>query len=204
MGRSLAHAEADRVLDVVRLTDRRSERIGRLSHGMRRRVAVASALLGSPDLVLLDEPTAGLDPVQARSLRQALASLRGVQTLVVSSHNLDELERLCDWVVMMDSGECITQGPLAEVVGRTSRVAWTLGPGEVPLDGIRAAVPEQEFAVDGQTLLQTAGSVEALDQGSVAVMSQLAEAGIAVRRVQRGVGLERRFFEAAGEDVNPL
>ncbi len=191
-----ARREADRLLDLVLLADRARDRIAHLSHGMRRRVAVATALVGSPRLVLLDEPLAGLDPKQARSLREALAELRGIQTLVVSSHNLHELERLCDHVVMIAAGRCVEQGPMAEVTGQRAVVQWTLGPGEVPLDALRAAVPEDAFEVQDGVLVQRA--LGDLDASSVEVMRVLAGAGVAVREVRRGLGLERRFIDAHG------
>ena len=193
MSRSDARAEASRILEVVRLGDRVDSRISTLSHGMRRRVAVASALVGSPELVLLDEPLAGLDPVQAHSLRDALKGLRGVQTLVISSHNLAELERMCDWVVMMAEGRCLRQGTLAEVTGQTSRVEWVVV-GEVPLQQLREALPGHVLSVvDG--LLIKESETGSLDESSVQIMGALSAAGVAVREVRRGVSLERRFID---------
>lgn len=189
-----AHAEAERVLSLVRLGDKAGKRIGSLSHGMRRRVAVASALVGSPELVLLDEPTAGLDPVQSASLREALDQIRGITTLVVSSHNLDELERLCDWVVMVDKGRCLAQGTLAQVTGRAQVVVWELGPGEVPLSVLAEKLPEHGFRVEEGTLTQEAPGQEDLDASSVVVAGALAAAGVGIRSVRRGMSLERRFL----------
>jgi ABC-type multidrug transport system ATPase subunit len=194
LGRTSARKETERVLDVVGLTDRRNKRIGSLSHGMRRRVAVASALIGQPDLVLLDEPTAGLDPVQARSLREALLERRAGQTVVVSSHNLEELERICDWVVMMDSGKCLREGSVADVTGRQSTVVWELV-GAAPLDALATALPAHTFALDGELLTQTAPVGGDLDASSVQVMAVLAAAAVPVRGVRRGIGLEKRFFD---------
>jgi ABC-2 type transport system ATP-binding protein len=193
-----AQREAERVLELVHLGDRASRRIGTLSHGMRRRVAVASALVGEPALVLLDEPTAGLDPVQARSLRDALVRRRPGQTLVVSSHDLHELERICDWVVMIDRGHLLRQGPLAEVAGTGETVLWHLGPGEVPLQKLRVALPDHGWRVEDGVLEQTAPDGTDLDSSSVAVARVLAEANIPIRELRRGVGLERRFFEDRG------
>jgi ABC-2 type transport system ATP-binding protein len=196
LGGGEAAREAERVLDLVRLTERRDRRIGTLSHGMRRRVAVASALVGDPDLVLLDEPTAGLDPVQAISLREALSSRRADQTVIVSSHNLDELERICDWVVMMDRGKVLRQGTIAEVTGRGQVVHWTIA-GEAPLDVLRAALPGHAFSVDGAVLVQRAPSDVDLDASSVVIAGQLAAAGVAIREVKRGMSLEQRFLDDA-------
>jgi ABC-2 type transport system ATP-binding protein len=189
-----ARREAGRVLELVQLGDRSDRRIGTLSHGMRRRVAVASALVGEPELVLLDEPTAGLDPVQARSLREALVRRRPGQTLVVSSHDLHELERICDWVVMIDQGRLLRQGPLAEVAGTVESVLWRLGPGEVPLQALRAALPGHTWRVADDILEQISPDGADLDSSSIEVARVLAAAGVPIRELRRGVGLERRFF----------
>jgi ABC-type multidrug transport system ATPase subunit len=196
MGAGEAAREADRVVEVVRLEDRGTARIGALSHGMRRRVAVASALLGSPELVLLDEPMAGLDPLQAKSLRDALAALRGRQTFVISSHNLDELEKLCDHVVMIDQGRCLRQGPMQAITGTEALAQWTLG-GDVPIDALQAAVPGHGFAREGPVLIERATDGAALDRSSVVIMALLAERGIPIRAVRRGKALERQFLEDA-------
>jgi ABC-type multidrug transport system ATPase subunit len=190
-----AGREAERVVELVALGDRRRERIATLSHGMRRRVAVATALVGSPALVLLDEPISGLDPVQAHGLTEALAELRGVQTLVISSHDLDGLERLSDWVVMLANGRCVREGTLAEVTGRGTVVRWEVGPGPVPLDALAGRLPRHAFALEDGALLERAPDDADLDASSVVVMALLAGARVAVRSVRRGVGLERRFLE---------
>lgn len=197
-----ASAEADRVLDLVNLEDRRDRRIGSLSHGMRRRVAVASALVGDPDLVLLDEPSAGLDPVQAQSLRQVLSHHRAGQTLIVSSHNLDELERICDQVVMMDRGRVLRQGSLGEVTGRGQLVEWSLGPGEIPLADLHHALPDHGFSVEGGVLTERAPADSDLDASSVVIARVLAGAGVAIREVRRGRSLERTFLDDASRQAS--
>ena len=85
------------------------DKIGALSHGMKKRVAIAQALMGKPELVLLDEPTAGLDPANARNIRQQVMALAGETTFLISSHNLEELERLCGEVLYLEQGELKAQ-----------------------------------------------------------------------------------------------
>lgn len=97
--------EAARVLELMQLADVHKEKITALSHGMKKRVAIAQALMGSPNLVLLDEPTAGLDPENARNIRQQVTELSGETTFIVSSHNLSELERMCSQVMHLEQGE---------------------------------------------------------------------------------------------------
>lgn len=100
-----AKREALRVLALVDLTDSAEAKPKSLSHGMSKRVSIAQALMGSPKIVLLDEPTAGLDPANAKKIRQIVKDLSGNTTFVISSHNLDELEKLCDQVVYLEHGK---------------------------------------------------------------------------------------------------
>ena len=91
MSKETAVREAERVLAIVDLGELAGRRAGTLSHGQVKRVGVAQAFLGDPELILLDEPTAGLDPRHAHDLREAIRNHRGQRTIVVSSHNLQEL-----------------------------------------------------------------------------------------------------------------
>lgn len=105
MNAKLAADEALRVLSLVDLVDIAQQKPPSLSHGMGKRVAIAQALIGSPILVLLDEPTAGLDPANAKKVRELVKTLSPTTTFMISSHNLDELEKLCDQVLYLDKGE---------------------------------------------------------------------------------------------------
>ncbi len=100
-----AKQEAIRVLTLVDLADVAEQKPPSLSHGMSKRVSIAQALIGSPELVLLDEPTAGLDPANAKKVRELVKALSPTTTFMISSHNLDELEKLCDQVLYLDKGQ---------------------------------------------------------------------------------------------------
>lgn len=100
-----ARAEAERVLVLLGLGDSLHHLPATLSHGMRKRVSIAQALIGSPELVLLDEPTAGLDPENARNIRAIIQGLSTTATFIISSHNLEELERLCKTVLLIENGQ---------------------------------------------------------------------------------------------------
>ncbi|MEZ9596210.1 ABC transporter ATP-binding protein [Shewanella sp. 10N.261.52.F9] len=112
--RKNAQAEAIRVLNLVDLADSAKQKPRALSHGMAKRVAIAQALMGSPELVLLDEPTAGLDPANAKKIRELVKSLAGTTTFIISSHNLDELEKLCDQVLYLEHGQLRQSVSMAE------------------------------------------------------------------------------------------
>ncbi len=200
-----AEREAGRWLEALNLGDRSLSRIDTLSHGMRRRVAVASALVGQPRLVMLDEPTAGLDPVQARSLRSLLGELRGRTTVLISSHNLLELELLCDWVVLMELGRCTRFGSLGDVTGQRERMEWTLATANVSRDALVAALPGHTIALEGDKLAVTVPPGGDPDEACLLVMRVLLDQRVAARELRRGVGLERRMIDGAvgGRDTGP-
>lgn len=121
MASSDAKAAAASVLAKVNLLDRADASVRSLSHGMRKRVMTAQCFLGDPDLVLLDEPMNGLDPVEAERLRKVILERKDRKTTVISSHNLLDLERLCTHIAFVDKGRVRRFGSLAELTadGRT-------------------------------------------------------------------------------------
>jgi ABC-2 type transport system ATP-binding protein len=109
MARQQAMLETGRVLDAFALTEVAHEKPPVLSHGMAKRVAIAQALIGQPALVLLDEPTAGLDPVNVRTVRAVIAEQASTTTFIISSHDLAELDRLCQHVLLLENGRLQTE-----------------------------------------------------------------------------------------------
>jgi len=101
-----------------------SQRCGSLSHGMAKRVALAQAFLGEPEVVLLDEPTAGLDPRVAYEMRQLIKAKKEKArcTIVISSHNLQELEEICDAAAILDRGRVVAQGTMSELTAANEEV----------------------------------------------------------------------------------
>ena len=115
----LIRERADELLDFVQLADRRDRRVEPLSGGMKRRLTIARALINQPDLMLLDEPTTGLDPQARHALWDRLYRLkqRGV-TLVLTTHYMDEAEQLCDRLVVMDRGKIVAEGSPRDLISR--------------------------------------------------------------------------------------
>ena len=109
----------DELLDFVHLADRRESRVDSLSGGMKRRLTIARALINEPELMLLDEPTTGLDPQARHALWDRLYRLkqRGV-TLVLTTHYMDEAEQLCDRLVVMDRAKIVAEGSPRELIER--------------------------------------------------------------------------------------
>jgi ABC-2 type transport system ATP-binding protein len=107
----------DEVLEIVGLTDRAGDRVKGYSLGMKQRLAVASALLKSPDLLILDEPANGLDPAGIREMRDLMSNLVGAgATVLLSSHILSEIQLICDSVTIISKGRRVAFGPVAEVL----------------------------------------------------------------------------------------
>lgn len=121
----LRHAEVRRVLDLVHLGDRGAMRVSKLSGGQRRRLAIAQALIGSPDLLILDEPTTGLDPEQRASLRSLLSGLGG--TVLISTHQTEDVSALCDRVLVIDAGAVRFDGTVPELLA-TAASRVRIGP----------------------------------------------------------------------------
>jgi lipooligosaccharide transport system ATP-binding protein len=117
MSRRNAQGRAAELLDFAALGDRRDRSIRELSGGMKRRLVIARALVNDPELVVLDEPTTGLDPQARHLIWQRLSDLRGRGvTLVLTTHNMDEAERLCDSIVIMDRGKILAAGSPSSLV----------------------------------------------------------------------------------------
>jgi ABC-2 type transport system ATP-binding protein len=118
------HAEVRRVLELVGLTEVTTKKVRRLSGGMRRRLGVAQALLGSPQLLVLDEPTAGLDPEQRATLRAILSGLGQHATVLLSTHQTEDIAALCDRVIVLDAGRVGFDGMVADLVGTAAGSVW--------------------------------------------------------------------------------
>lgn len=103
-----------RSLELVQLQDRFKSKATELSHGMNKRLLIAQTLLGNPEIILLDEPTAGIDPPNAKLIRDLIASESDNTTFIVSSHNLDELEKVCDTVIHLADGKLISQSSITD------------------------------------------------------------------------------------------
>jgi ABC-2 type transport system ATP-binding protein len=125
-----ARQRASQVLDLVGLDEARFRPIGGYSTGMRQRTKLAQALVAGPDLVLLDEPTAGLDPMGRDSMLDVVSRLGGLGiTVVMATHLLEDVVRTCDHVVLLDAGRLVSAASTASLVQRTGVVTVDVGPG---------------------------------------------------------------------------
>lgn len=107
--------EIERVLELVNLEDRIQDRVSRLSGGMQRRIGIAQAVLGNPDIVFMDEPTAGLDPEERVRFRSVLEDIKKERTVLVSTHIVEDVESVCERVIIMNQGEILENSSVSEV-----------------------------------------------------------------------------------------
>ena len=127
--------QAEELLERVGLADVRSRRIGGFSGGMRRRVGIAQALMGDPRLLVVDEPTAGLDPEERMRFRTLLATLGGNRTVILSTHILDDVAQTCPYICVLRGGRLRYDGATAGLVDGARGRTWTTGPRMAPPEG---------------------------------------------------------------------
>ncbi|MDO3397350.1 ATP-binding cassette domain-containing protein [Nocardioides sp. SOB44] len=122
--RDRRHREVRRVLDLVGLAGSATKKVRRLSGGQRRRVALAQALLGEPRILVLDEPTTGLDPTQRADLRRTLSVIADRCTVLLSTHQTEDVAALCERVVVLAGGTVRFDGPVTELVATAAGRVW--------------------------------------------------------------------------------
>ncbi|OUD00168.1 ABC transporter ATP-binding protein, partial [Streptomyces swartbergensis] len=152
-GRQPEDAHLEEALEIAGLGDALARAVRTYSQGMRQRLAIAQAMLGMPDLLILDEPTNGLDPPQIREMREVMIRYAAAgRTVIVSSHLLAEVEQTCTHLVVMDHGQLVQAGPVEDIVGSgDTLLVGTATPVDEPvvekvaaLPGVASAVPVDE------------------------------------------------------------
>ena len=214
-----AREEVIHSLDLVGLKSFAKRRVGSLSHGMVKRLGIAQAFLGHPEVILLDEPTAGLDPAVARQIRDLIRQLQEHATIVVSSHNLAEVQEMCDHVAILDHGNLVLAGSVDEIT-RADRehnlcLSRPLRKGELQqlssIDGVRSlktlSQPGADHGRESAEYLVTLDlSADNVDQDAViaAILRSVLDMGITPRRLAEGRSLESQFLEVTGaQSGNP-
>ncbi|OYU26641.1 MAG: ABC transporter ATP-binding protein [Burkholderiales bacterium PBB2] len=198
-------ARALEVLAQVGLADRAQDKPASFSGGMKRRLNIACALIHGPELLLLDEPTAGVDPQSRNAIFEQLEALkRAGMALVYTTHYMEEVERLADRVLIIDHGQQVAHGSLAELY-RLLPAAETLS---LELEReIDSNLEATLRALPGVQQLQRRGSqlqlgLSDLGQGSAAVLGALAAAGVAPRHISSGrANLEDVFLSLTGRQL---
>ncbi|RUP67648.1 putative ABC transporter ATP-binding protein YxlF [Streptomyces sp. NP10] len=176
-GRPAEDSHIDEALEIAGLGDALARAVRTYSQGMRQRLAIAQAMLGMPDLLILDEPTNGLDPPQIREMRDVMIRYAaGGRTVIVSSHLLSEVEQSCTHLVVMDRGRLVQAGPVAEITGSGDMILVTtaeevsepLAEKVAALPGIGSAIPTDDrrgllVRLDGATTSRLVADLVRLD-----------------------------------------
>jgi ABC-2 type transport system ATP-binding protein len=187
---------ADELLEWLELTDAADQAVGGYSGGMLRKLAVGQAMLGDPELLILDEPTAALDPEGRAMIIDALGNLTDEGTTVfVSSHVLTELEQFIDTVTFLNEGRIVTSGPLEEVLSSTTVEQFVVDASDNDLLADLLAAHDSVDGVDRGDdggLAVTTGDPAAF---AVALPEVLSEANLGLYSVGRDGGLEERFLD---------
>ncbi|MEU9876998.1 CocE/NonD family hydrolase [Streptomyces phaeochromogenes] len=199
-GRPPEDAHLDEALKIAGLGDALSRAVRTYSQGMRQRLAIAQAMLGLPDLLILDEPTNGLDPPQIREMREVMIRYAAAgRTVIVSSHLLAEVEQSCTHLVVMDHGKLVQAGPVQEIIGSgDTLLVGTATPADEPVVEKVAALPGVVSAVrtdDGLLVrLDADGSARRL-------VAELVRMDVPVESVGPHRRLEDAFLTLIGESA---
>lgn len=195
--------EASRVLHLVKLPDAwgRSPRV--LSHGMRKRVGLAQAFIGNPEIIILDEPVAGLDPESARQVRAAIREAATDRTVLISSHDLDQVQDLCSDVALIEKGQVVRTQHVADLISAGGHVAFKLT--AAPPDTVVRAIEALPFVtsarwdpVDARLRIECETTDAPLDTSSSQLVQLLVEKGVAFSDMQVGRRLADVVRDAAG------
>lgn len=207
-GRPLDQAYLDEALEVAGLGQDVHRTVRTYSQGMRQRLAIAQAMLGLPDLLVLDEPTNGLDPPQIREMREVLMRYAATgRTVLVSSHLLSEVEQTCSHVVVMHHGEVVASGVVADLVGSATALVVDIGGsegGQAGRERVIARAGDVAASVPGAREVTTTASgltLELIGTPRAVLVRALVEAGLEVERVAPRRGLEEAFLALIGEEA---
>lgn len=196
---ALAQRRADELLEFTELTEKRNADVRSLSGGMKRRLTLARGLLNRPELLILDEPTTGLDPQVRITLWDKLEALRSEGTTVImSTHYMDEAERLCDRVVLMDHGEVLTEGKPRELIAE--HLPPQVIEARIRADGVEPF--ERLASQPGHTLVRSAERVSVYVENGMNALEELSADGVDTDRAfVRPTNLEDVFLELTGRQL---
>jgi len=201
-GRPKADAHIDEALEIAALGDALDRPVRTYSQGMRQRLAIAQAMLGLPDLLILDEPTNGLDPQQIREMRSVITRYAaGGRTVIVSSHLLAEVEQTCTHLVVMDQGRLRAAGPVAEITGGGDALLVGVAP-DVMTAETREAVAHKIAVLPGVAEAEPAehGLLIRLDGLPVPdLLTELLRLGVPIENLGPQRRLEDAFLTLTGE-----
>ena len=208
-----AHSNVMETLELVGLESVAKRRVGALSHGMVKRLGIAQAFLGRPEVILLDEPTSGLDPANARQVRDLIKQLQQSATIIVSSHNMAEIQELCDHVAILDQGKLRLADSVDAITlaGREYNLVLSRPLQEHEADQLLSINAVRQIKKSSETFPTTSAGQTPylvkldlsqndtdLDEVLAALLRHLLDMGITPRKLTEGRSLETHFLEITG------
>lgn len=194
MDKKSAHNEAIRVMKLVNLYESFNQLPERLSHGMLKRVAIAQALMGSPEIIMLDEPTAGLDPNTSDAIKAVIRQLGKTSTIIISSHNLEVIEDLCEKIIILRKGKLHSHEKVADLTARTKALTFKLDkdPEENVMTIFKdlALVTEVKLGQSGQHRMVVYFKEDENSMAEIEIIKCMAVAGVTYREMVRGERLQ--------------
>lgn len=198
-----AQKEVVEAMGKVDLADQLDRGAVILSHGMGKRLGVAQAILGSPEMVLLDEPTGGLDPANARQVRDIIVELGKSALVIVSSHNLLELQEIIDQVAIITEGKMVASGTVEEVTSRDRRFEIRLArnPSDEQLEAIRSCSSVHQLThQDGRLTVDLDASGDGgIDQALNELLQKMIDEEIPPHELREGASLEEAYLRITGD-----
>ncbi|HUH04855.1 MAG TPA: ABC transporter ATP-binding protein [Kofleriaceae bacterium] len=207
-GRTRAEAEVDaeKALTIVGLAEAAKESARALSHGMYKRLGIAQAFMGNPEVILLDEPTAGLDPASAQGIRNLIEDLRVHATVIVSSHNMAEIQKMCDMVAILDRGHLVVCQSVKDITqsDRVQRMSFARPLTEPEFNAITSVhgvtnVEVEPLGPGGlaayRVHIDPTAAARPIEQVTAEIVQKLVVTGAIPRAIEDGVALEAKFLE---------
>jgi lipooligosaccharide transport system ATP-binding protein len=199
LGKKEISVRADELLDFVQLSEKSGDRVEELSGGMKRRLLIARSLMNDPDLVVLDEPTTGLDPQARHLVWEKLRELKARgKTLILTTHYMDEAAQLCDRLVIMEGGLIVSSGPPRTLIQENVSpevVEFRPGPG-----GLDSLLPVLEAEAD--SVERTADAIYAYTSEPDALIERVRRSGVETgETLKRSSSLEDVFLNLTGRGL---
>ncbi len=196
--KGLSYADVDRVLETARLSERKKSKFSAMSLGMKQRLGIAAAMLGDPKVLVLDEPTNGLDPEGIAEVREIVIEQVAMgKTLILASHILNEVEKICNHVAILKKGKLLAAGPVKELLAEDEVIEVSCDNNELlrkKLDGSKLV--KEVDAENGLLVLTLNENISTSDINNFAFSNQL----VLRHMVSRKRSLESQFLELVKEE----
>lgn len=199
MSSSAAKEQVRELLEKLNNVDTAKKKAETLSFGQRKRLGIVQTLIGQPDLVMLDEPTAGLDPVAASEIRKFIQTMSRNVSFIISSHNLNEIEDICTRIVVLDKGKLVTNAPIAEFAHQNTSLNLVLNkPLDSELKDKLQQLPEIIEIIANEAQLERLVvhfNSDQTDKLQLKIQTLIIEHGYSIVQMHRGMDLAEGIME---------